>query len=232
MKKLTIAIDGYSSCGKSTLAKAVAHELHYVFIDSGAMYRAVTFYALQNGIIANGSFDKDRLIAELDAIHIEFGPRNEDESHPVLLNDVDITTEIRGIELSSWVSDVAAVKEVRQKMVAQQQRMGRKGGVVMDGRDIGTVVFPNAELKLFLTASIEVRTQRRFDELVTKGTPGTFEEVKENLQKRDHIDSTRTESPLRQAEDAIVIDNTELTIEEQLVEVINLVNFISLGIIS
>jgi CMP/dCMP kinase len=216
MKKITIAIDGYSSCGKSTLAKALAHDLHYIFIDSGAMYRGVTHFALTNGIISNGKLDKEALIKRLNEINIQFGPRNQDESHPLFLNSEDITEYLRGIELSSWVSEVAAIREVRKKLVSQQQAMGLKGGVIMDGRDIGTVVFPNAELKIFLTASPDVRTERRYSELIHKGDKVSREEVKANLLHRDHIDTTRAESPLTQAHDAIVIDNSNLTVEDQL----------------
>lgn len=223
MKKITIAIDGYSSCGKSTLAKALAHDLHYIFIDSGAMYRGVTYYAIENGFIKNNEFDKEALIHQLDNIHLHFGPRNQDESHPLFLNDVDITDYLRGIELSSWVSEVAAIKEVRQKLVAQQQAMGLKGGVIMDGRDIGTVVFPYAELKIFLTASVEIRTERRYKELISKGDKVSREEVKKNLEHRDHIDTTRAESPLTQASDAIVIDNSELSVFDQLQMIKNLI---------
>lgn len=216
MKKITIAIDGYSSCGKSTLAKALAHDLHYIFIDSGAMYRGVTHFALKNEFIKNGELNKELLIQNLDNIHISFGPRNLDESHPLFLNAEDVTEYLRGIELSSWVSEVAAIKEVRLKLVAQQQAMGLKGGVIMDGRDIGTVVFPNAELKIFLTASPEVRTERRYQELIHKGDKVSRAEVQKNLLHRDHIDTTRAESPLTQAHDAIVIDNSELSVVDQL----------------
>jgi cytidylate kinase len=216
MKKITIAIDGYSSCGKSTLAKALAHEMHYIFIDSGAMYRGVTHFALQNNIISNNSLDKEQLIQQLDNINLMFGPRNQDESHPLFLNNVDITDELRGIELSSWVSEVAAIKEVRQKLVSEQREMGKTGGVIMDGRDIGTVVFPNADLKLFLTASEEIRTERRYQELKSKGDKVDRNEVRENLRHRDHIDTTRAESPLTKANDAVLIDNSNLSVLDQI----------------
>lgn len=230
MKKLTIAIDGYSSCGKSTLAKALAHELHYIFIDSGAMYRGVTYFALQQGIISNGTFHKEELIRRLPEIQLLFGPGNPDESHPLFLNNEDITEHLRGIELSSWVSEVAAIKQVRQKLVAQQQEMGLSGGVIMDGRDIGTVVFPDAQLKLFLTASNEVRTERRYQELKAKGDTVSREEVMKNLLHRDHIDTTRDESPLTQASDAIVIDNSELSVEDQLQMIMKLVDQLSFSL--
>ena len=223
MKKITIAIDGYSSCGKSTLAKALAHELHYIFIDSGAMYRGVTYFALHHNIISNNQLNSELLISRLPEIHLMFGPRNQDESHPLFLNNVDITEELRGIELSSWVSHVAAIKEVREKLVAQQQEMGKTGGVIMDGRDIGTVVFPNADLKLFLTASEEVRTERRYLEMKAKGEKVDKAEVLANLRYRDHIDTTRKESPLTQASDAIVIDNSSLTVNDQIIIIKNLV---------
>lgn len=216
MKKITIAIDGYSSCGKSTLAKSLAHDLHYIFIDSGAMYRGVTYFALKNQLITNGTLNSKELIEHLEDITLMFGPRNQDESHPLFLNNEDITDKLRGIELSSWVSEVAAIKEVRLKLVAQQQEMGKNGGVIMDGRDIGTVVFPNADLKLFLTASEEIRTERRYLELKAKGDKVSRAEIRENLRHRDHIDTTRKESPLTKALDAIVIDNSELTISDQL----------------
>ena len=223
MKKITIAIDGFSSCGKSTLAKALAHDLHYIFIDTGAMYRGITYFALENGIIANGELDSKTLINSLDQIEIHFGPRNQDETHPLFLNNVDVTDYLRGIELSSWVSEVATIKQVRQKLVAQQQEIGKRGGVIMDGRDIGTVVFPNAELKIFLTASAEIRTERRYQELLSKGEKVSRGEVMKNLLHRDHIDTTRAESPLTQAADAIVIDNSELSVNDQLILIKDLV---------
>ncbi|ASS48125.1 MAG: cytidylate kinase [Candidatus Fluviicola riflensis] len=222
-KKITIAIDGYSSCGKSTLAKALAHTLQYVFVDSGAMYRGVCLFALRNGFIRNGVLDKQALIERLPEISLSFHKDPETGDQVLLLNDEDVSIPIRSFEISQSVSQVATIKEVRQKLVHQQQLLGQKGGIVMDGRDIGTVVFPNAELKLFLTASIEVRTQRRFDEMFNKGQEVAFETVQQNLLDRDRIDSTREESPLRQAEDAIVIDNSELTRDEQLQHVLELV---------
>ncbi|HLP55969.1 MAG TPA: (d)CMP kinase [Fluviicola sp.] len=223
-KKLTIAIDGYSSCGKSTLAKALANKLHYVFVDSGAMYRSVCLFALQNGLVHDGMVDQQALIDRLPEINLSFHKDPETGDQAILLNNEDVSVLIRSFDVSQFVSQVATIKEVRQKLVHQQQLLGRKGGIVMDGRDIGTVVFPHAELKLFLTASIEVRTQRRFDEMFNKGQEVAFETVKHNLLERDRIDSTREESPLRQAEDAIVIDNSNLTPDGQLQHALGLVN--------
>lgn len=206
-----IAIDGFSSCGKSTVAKALAKQLNFVFVDSGAMYRAVTLYFLRNNI---GFDDKEAILDALDNIHIDFIPNTEKTQ--ILLNNEDISDEIRQMEVSAKVSEVSAIKEVRQAMVAQQQALGSRRNIVMDGRDIGTTVFPDADLKLFMTASPSVRAERRFAELSAKGENVTMEEIQENLSHRDHIDSTREESPLRQADDAIVLDNSELTQDEQL----------------
>ena len=218
MKNFVIAIDGFSSCGKSTVAKALAKELNFVFIDSGAMYRAVTLYVQQNNIDIN---DENAISTALENIHIDFVPNPEKSQ--ILLNGVDVSDAIRTMEVSEYVSEVSAVKAVRTAMVNQQQALGKKRNIVMDGRDIGTTVFPNADLKIFMTASPQVRAERRFAELSAKGEQLTMEEVKENLAHRDHIDSTREESPLRQAEDAIVLDNSELNQVEQLGFVIQLV---------
>ena len=218
MKNFVIAIDGFSSCGKSTVAKALAKNLNYVFIDSGAMYRAVTLYVQQNNIDINNN---DAIIKALDDIHIDFIPNPEKTQ--ILLNGIDVSEAIRTMEVSEYVSEVSAIKAVRTAMVKQQQALGKKRNIVMDGRDIGTTVFPNADLKIFMTASPQVRAERRFAELSAKGEVLTMEEVKENLSHRDHIDSTRAESPLRQADDAIVLDNSELNQEEQLKFVIDLV---------
>ncbi|OYD42572.1 (d)CMP kinase [Sphingobacterium cellulitidis] len=218
MKNFVIAIDGFSSCGKSTVAKALAKELNFVFIDSGAMYRAVTLYVQQNNIDIN---DEHAISTALENIHIDFVPNPEKSQ--ILLNGVDVSDAIRTMEVSEYVSEVSAVKAVRTAMVNQQQALGKKRNIVMDGRDIGTTVFPNADLKIFMTASPQVRAERRFAELSAKGEQLTMEEVKENLAHRDHIDSTREESPLRQAEDAIVLDNSELNQVEQLGFVIQLV---------
>jgi len=206
-----IAIDGFSSCGKSTLAKALAKRLNFIFIDSGAMYRCVTLYVLRNAI----DFKDVQAIEEaLAHIHIDFSYQNEITQ--IHLNGEDVSQEIRQMYVSEKVSEVSAIKAVRHAMVTQQQRLGACRNIVMDGRDIGTTVFPDANLKIFMTASPEVRTQRRFLELSNKGELTSLEEVRVNLEHRDHIDSTRTESPLRQAQDALVLDNSDLTPEQQL----------------
>lgn len=212
-KKIIIAIDGYSSCGKSTVAKALAKELEYSFIDTGAMYRAVTLFMINNKIIAS---NKQAVLNGLNEITIGFEFNSVRGASDVILNGQNVEKDIREMRVSSQVSNYATIKKVRQAMVAQQQQMGKNGGVVLDGRDIGTVVFPNAELKIFMTASPEVRTERRYKEIVAKGDKVTKEEVRRNLEERDHIDSTREESPLRQAIDAKVLDNSELTMVEQL----------------
>lgn len=222
-KKLTIAIDGFSSCGKSTLAKALAEKLNYIFIDTGAMYRGVTLHALRNGYYDDDGLAIDNLIDELPNIELSFQLNEVTNKPHLLLNHKDVEEQIRSPRISSHVSEVAAVKEVREKLVAQQRIMGKKGGVVMDGRDIGSVVFPNAELKLFLTADPTIRAQRRFDELHEKGISVTMEDVKKNLLERDHIDSTRIESPLIQTDDAIVVDNSFLNPEQQLSFVLEMV---------
>jgi cytidylate kinase len=212
-KKIIIAIDGYSSCGKSTVAKALAKKLEYSFIDTGAMYRAVTLYMIENGI---SSDDKEAVLDALNALKIDFEFNASRGASDVILNGKNVENNIREMRVSSQVSNYAKIKEVRQAMVSQQQQMGKSGGVVLDGRDIGTVVFPNAELKIFMTASPEVRTERRFKELIAKGDSVTKEEVRKNLEERDHKDSTREESPLKQASDAKVLDNSNLTMDEQL----------------
>lgn len=220
MKKgnFVIAIDGFSSCGKSTVAKALAKQLNFVFVDSGAMYRAVTLYFQRHEI----SLTDDAAIAQaIQDIHIDLVPQADKVQ--VLLNGEDVSDAIRTMEVSEYVSEVSAIKAVRHAMVKQQQALGAKRNIVMDGRDIGTTVFPHADLKIFMTASPQVRAERRFAELTAKGEQLTMEEVKENLAHRDHIDSTREESPLRQAEDAIVLDNSELNQEEQLAFVVDLV---------
>ena len=214
-KKITIAVDGFSSCGKSTLAKQLAAKLGYVYIDSGAMYRAVTLYALRNNMIVDEELDTKKLIASLDDVKIHF-ELNANGEPQTFLNGTNVEREIRKIYVSQWVSPVAAVPEVRHVMVAQQQKMGEAKGVVMDGRDIGTTVFPNAELKIFVTAEVDVRAQRRYDEMLSKGEPADMNEVKQNLQERDRIDQSRAESPLRKADDAVVLDNSNITREEQL----------------
>ena len=217
MKKITIAIDGFSSCGKSTMAKMLAKEVGYIYVDTGAMYRAVTLFAMRNGMIeSNGDVDRDALKAKMDALHVEFKLNPQTGKAETYLNGENVEHEIRGMEVSAHVSAIAAIDFVRTALVAQQQRMGHDKGIVMDGRDIGTVVFPDAELKVFVTASAEVRAQRRFDELVGKGMKANYDEILHNVQERDYIDSHREVSPLRKAEDAIELDNGQLTIAEQL----------------
>lgn len=223
MKKITIAIDGFSSTGKSTLAKQLANQLGYIYVDTGAMYRAVTFFAMQNGYINADSFDKQTLINSLSAIKLQFKFNADLGFAEMYLNDVNVETEIRTIEVSSFVSKVAEVSEVRAKLVEQQKEMGKDKGIVMDGRDIGTVVFPDAELKIFMTASATTRAQRRYDELITKGDMVTFEEVLKNVEERDYIDTHREDSPLIMANDAIEIDNSHLNREEQFSLVLELV---------
>jgi CMP/dCMP kinase len=219
MKRIIIAIDGYSSCGKSTLAKALAKSLHYAYVDTGAMYRAVTLYFLEKNIDINHPNDvKDALQ------HIEIHFERKKSGNHTYLNGVDVENEIRTMRISELVSPVSTISVVRRFLVAQQQKMGQRKGIVMDGRDIGTVVFPNAELKIFLTAESDIRTKRRHDELLSKGQPTDFEAVKRNLMERDMIDSNRADSPLRQADDAILIDNSDLTPTEQLDKVLDLVH--------
>lgn len=215
MKKITIAIDGHSSCGKSTMAKDLACRIGYVYIDTGAMYRAVTLFAMRHNLIANGQVDAAKLQEEMGNIHISLRLNPETQRPDTYLNGECVEREIRTMEVSRHVSLIAALPFVRSAMVEMQREMGKEKGVVMDGRDIGTVVFPHAELKIFVTASAEVRAQRRYDELTAKGEECNYEEILENVKERDHIDSTRETSPLRQAEDAIVLDNTHMTIPEQ-----------------
>ena len=216
MKKITIAIDGHSSCGKSTMAKDLAREIGYIYIDSGAMYRCCTLFALQQGLInPDGSIKTEELERRMSEIHVSFQLNPETGRPDTYLNNACVEREIRTMEVSSHVSPIAALPFVRAARTAQQQEMGREGGIVMDGRDIGTAVFPNAEMKVFVTASDEIRAQRRYDELVGKGEAADFQQVLENLRERDRIDSTRAVAPLRQAEDALVLDNSHLTIPEQ-----------------
>ena len=215
MKKITIAIDGHSSCGKSTMAKDLARRIGYVYIDTGAMYRAVTLFAMRHNLIANGQVDAAKLQEEMGNIHISLRLNPETQRPDTYLNGECVEREIRTMEVARHVSLIAALPFVRSAMVEMQREMGKEKGVVMDGRDIGTVVFPHAELKIFVTASAEVRAQRRYDELTAKGEKCNYEEILENVKERDHIDSTRETSPLRQAEDAIVLDNTHMTIPEQ-----------------
>lgn len=213
MKKITIAIDGYSSCGKSTMARQLAAELGYVFVDSGAMYRAVTLYFLQQHVNCHNEQD---VAAALQQIQLSFVWNDEKLQSDIYLNGKNVSGEIRDMNVAMKVSEVAALPAVRHFAVAQQQKMGKEKGIVMDGRDIGTVVFPDAELKIFVTASIEVRTQRRYDELKHNDPNVSIDEVRDNLQARDYIDTTRKVSPLRQAEDAILLDNSNISREEQL----------------
>ena len=214
-KRITIAIDGFSSCGKSTMAKDLAREIGYIYIDSGAMYRAVTLYCLENGLFRGDGVDTEALRAALPHLDIAFRLNPETGRPQTYLNGRLVENEIRTMAVSSKVSIVAALGFVREAMVGLQQQMGREKGIVMDGRDIGTTVFPDAELKIFVTASPEIRAQRRFDELQAKGETGSFEEILENVKERDRIDTTRDVSPLRKADDAIELDNSHLTIPEQ-----------------
>jgi cytidylate kinase len=223
-RKITIAIDGYSSCGKSTIARAIAARLSYNYVDTGAMYRSVTLYALRNGLINGRTLDVDGLIDQLEDIHIEFTFNQETKVSEILLNGENVELFIRHMDVNDWVSQVSAVGEVRKKMVKLQQEMGKGKGIAMDGRDIGTTVFPDAELKIFMTADPDVRANRRLAELESKQISASFDEVKDNLLQRDHEDMNRIESPLRKAADAIVLDNTHLTRDEQLDFVINLAN--------
>lgn len=216
MKKITIAIDGHSSCGKSTMAKELARQVGYIYVDTGAMYRSVTLYALRHGLFnADGSIKLDELKAAMPEINISFQLNPQTGRPDAYLNGERVEDEIRSLEVSNHVSPIAAVGFVREALVAQQQQMGQEGGIVMDGRDIGTTVFPNAELKIFVTASAEVRAQRRYDELQQKGMPADYADILKNVQERDYIDSHREVSPLRQADDALLLDNSHMTIPEQ-----------------
>ncbi len=216
MKKIVIAIDGYSSCGKSTMAKDLAREVGYIYVDTGAMYRAVTLFAMRNGVFdAEGNIDEARLKALLPDVKLTFKLNSETKLPEVCLNGECVERDIRTLEVSQHVSPIAALPFVREKLVEQQQAMGKEKGIVMDGRDIGTVVFPDAELKIFVTASAEIRAQRRFKELEAKGMPADFDEILQNVEQRDYIDTHRETSPLRQADDALVLDNSHLTIADQ-----------------
>lgn len=216
MKKIVIAIDGFSSCGKSTMAKDLAREVGYIYVDTGAMYRAVTLFAMRNDVFdAEGNIDETRLKALLPDVKLTFQLNNETKLPEVCLNGENVERYIRTLEVSQHVSPIAALPFVREKLVEQQQAMGKEKGIVMDGRDIGTVVFPDAELKIFVTASAEIRAQRRFKELEAKGMPANFDEILQNVEQRDYIDTHRKTSPLRQADDALVLDNSHLTIADQ-----------------
>ncbi|MBF1442838.1 MAG: (d)CMP kinase [Prevotella pallens] len=216
MEKIIIAIDGFSSCGKSTMAKDLAHELGYIYVDTGAMYRCVALYALQHKLfLKDGEINIPELEAAMPNINISFKLNKETGRPDTYLNNENVENKIRTMEVSSHVSSIAAIPFVREALVAQQQKMGKDKGIVMDGRDIGTVVFPNAELKIFVTASPEVRAQRRYDELMEKGMEADYNEILENVKRRDYIDSHRDVSPLRKADDAIELDNSNISIEEQ-----------------
>lgn len=216
MEKIIIAIDGFSSCGKSTMAKDLAYELGYIYVDTGAMYRCVALYALQHKLfLKDGKINIPELEAAMPNINISFKLNKETGRPDTYLNNENVENKIRTMEVSSHVSSIAAIPFVREALVAQQQKMGKDKGIVMDGRDIGTVVFPNAELKIFVTASPEVRAQRRYDELMEKGMEADYNEILENVKRRDYIDSHRDVSPLRKADDAIELDNSNISIEEQ-----------------
>ena len=225
-KKITIAIDGFSSTGKSTLAKQLAKHLGYVYVDTGAMYRAVAYFAMKNEFINNDHFDKLSLINSLPNIKLHFQFNPDLGFAEMYLNNENIEKQIRTIEVSNFVSKVAEVSEVRAKLVEQQQEMGKNKGIVMDGRDIASVVFPNAELKIFMTASAQTRAQRRFEELQQKGDSVSFDEVLNNVEERDYIDTHRADSPLVKDKNAIEIDNSNLSREEQFDQVLNLVTTI------
>jgi CMP/dCMP kinase len=224
LKKITIAIDGFSSTGKSTLAKQLAKKLGYIYVDTGAMYRAVSLFAMQNDYISTTKFDKKSLIENLPFINLEFIYNSELGFAEMYLNTTNVEKEIRTLEVSSFVSKIAEISEVRTKLVEQQQEMGKNKGIVMDGRDIGTVVFPDAELKIFMTASSETRAQRRYDELQAKGDQVSYDDVLKNVQERDYIDTHRDDSPLVMADDAIEIDNSYLSKVQQFDAVLDLVN--------
>lgn len=220
MKKIIVAIDGYSSCGKSTIAKALAKKLNYVYVNTGAMYRAVTLYLLDNQIDYTDVEAVKNALPNIK-IHFEF---DAEKGNCTFLNGVNVESELRNLRVANAVSPVSTVSAVRREMVRQQQEMGKRKGMVLEGRDIGTVVFPNAELKIFMTSDVDIRTQRRYDELISKGQSVTFEAVKTNLLERDNIDSNREDSPLKQADDAVVLDNSYMTHEEQLTQAVSWAN--------
>ncbi|CAM1357094.1 (d)CMP kinase [Tenacibaculum ascidiaceicola] len=223
-KKITIAIDGFSSTGKSTIAKQLAKELTYIYVDTGAMYRAVTLYAMQHNYISENHFNSEKLIADLHNISLSFTFNEELGFAEMFLNGTNVEREIRTIEVSKFVSKVAEISEIRKKLVREQQEMGKNKGIVMDGRDIGTVVFPDAELKLFMTASADKRATRRYKELLDRGDNVNYEEILQNVQERDRIDSTREDSPLVMADDAIEFDNSDMGLKEQFERIMSLVN--------
>jgi cytidylate kinase len=215
-KKIIIAIDGYSSCGKSTYARAIAKELNYIFIDSGAMYRTVTLYCMRRGFIGDGTLNLAGIREELKDIHIEFVYNPDIAEYETFLNSENVEKEIRGIEVTGFVSSISKIPEVRARMVELQRQIGVYKGIVMDGRDIGTVVFPDADLKIFMTASVDIRAKRRYDELINKGVKVDLDEIRKNIVARDITDENRDISPLRKAEDAIILDNSRMTVEEQM----------------
>ncbi|MFY7672238.1 (d)CMP kinase [Tenacibaculum sp. MEBiC06402] len=223
-KKIIIAIDGFSSTGKSTIAKQLAKQLNYIYVDTGAMYRAVTLFAMQNNLITKTAFDKQNLIKSLPKIQLQFKFNSELGFAEMYLNGVNVEKEIRSIEVSKLVSKVSEISEVRRKLVLEQQEMGKHKGIVMDGRDIGTIVFPDAELKLFMTASADKRATRRYKELLDRGDKVNYQEILQNVQERDHIDSTRKDSPLIKADDAIEFDNSDMGLKEQFERIMSLVN--------
>lgn len=224
MGKITIAIDGYSSCGKSTIAKGLAKKLGYIYIDSGAMYRAVTLYCMQNKIIKEGRFSEGEVLKAMNNIHLAFNVNPLTHVSEICLNGINVEKKIREMDVSEYVSPLSAIKGVREKIVALQKEFGKDKGIVMDGRDIGTNVFPDAELKIFMTADPSVRAQRRWTELKEKGMSVSLNDVKKNLELRDHEDTHREHNPLRKAEDAVVLDNTHLDLDEQLIFAEKLVN--------
>ncbi len=222
-KKIIIAIDGYSSCGKSTFAKSIARELNYIYIDSGAMYRAVTLFCMRQGYIGPDTYNKNAILNNLERINVSFNFNTETQKNETVLNSENVENEIRGIDVSGYVSKVSQIHEVRERMVELQRQIGKNKGIVMDGRDIGTVVFPNAELKIFMTASVDIRAKRRYDELIAKGDNVDFEEIKRNIIARDIADENRDISPLRRADDAIVLDNTRMSVKEQMNWVLDII---------
>jgi len=215
-KRLIIAIDGYSSCGKSTFARAIARELNYLYVDSGAMYRAVTLYCMRHGLIENESLDLQGILDELDNIHIEFVYNPDIDEHETFLNSENVEKEIRSLEVSRYVSRISMIQEVRARMVELQRQIGVFKGIVMDGRDIGTVVFPDADLKIFMKASVEIRAKRRYDEMKGKGLNVDYNDIERNIMARDITDENRDISPLRRADDAIILDNSRMTVGEQM----------------
>jgi cytidylate kinase len=214
--KMIIAVDGYSSCGKSTFAKAIAKELGYIYVDSGAMYRAVALYCLRKGIIINNDFDLRQIIKALNLIDIDFEFNRQTKEYETFLNNENVEEDIRSVEVSEVVSLISKIKKVREKILKLQRKIGKTEGIVMDGRDIGTVVFPEAELKIFMTANVDIRAKRRYDELIEKGLKVSFNEIKKNIDERDHQDVNRKESPLVKANDALELDNSNMTVEEQM----------------